>query len=137
MFIPSNRSRESDRPLSVVRKSASNELAEIAPATLRYDQLLFEMSRPRRRIPNGIGGRQLRSRDVVVSGRSFGSRPLILPLTGARRMRYPIAECDFMQRSIKDKRFAVCCRVLDVRKSTELSGTIPRGRFHANRDQVS
>lgn len=52
-------------------------------------------------------------------------------------MRYSIAECDFMQQSIKDKRFAVCCRVLDVRKSTELSSTIPGGRFHANRDQVS
>lgn len=59
------------------------------------------------------------------------------PLIGARRMHCSIAECDSMQQSIKDKRFAVCCRVLDVRKSTELSRTIPGGRFHANRDQVS
>lgn len=47
------------------------------------------------------------------------------------------AACDFTQQSIKDKRFVVCCRVLDVRKSTELSGAFPGGRFHANRDQVS
>jgi len=71
---------------------------------------------------------------VVACGWKAAS---VSPLTDARRLRYSIAECDFMQQSIKDKRFAVCCRVLDVRKSTELSSTIPGGRFHANRDQVS